>query len=108
MLYALAKLSPKTTADIYITEVNWPLSDTAPYAPTSELECVSEEEYSKFMLEYLKIAKESGKVQRVYWHQLIAPGYGLVDHREGKIRKTKAFEDYKQMLKEENANDCKY
>ena len=44
MLYALVKLSPKTANDIYITEVNWPLSGTAPYAPTSELECVSEEE----------------------------------------------------------------
>ena len=99
MLYALAKLSPKTTDDIYITEVNWPLSNTAPYAPTSEMECVSEDEYSRFMAEYLQIAKESGKIQRVYWHQLIAPGYGLVDNRGGKIRKTIAFEGYKKILK---------
>ncbi len=98
MLYALAKFSPKTTDDIYITEVNWPLSNTAPYAPTSELECVSEEAYSKFMIEYLHIAKESKKIQRVYWHQLIAPGYGLVDNRDDKIRKTKAFEDYKSLI----------
>jgi len=98
MLYALAKLSPKTTDDIYITEVNWPLSNTAPYAPTSELECVSEEEYSTFMVDYHHIAKKSRKVQRVYWHQLIAPGYGLVDNRDGRIRKTKAYEVYKNML----------
>jgi len=98
MLYALAKLSPKTTDDIYITEVNWPLSNTAPHAPTSELECVSEEEYSTFMVDYHHIAKKSGKVQRVYWHQLIAPGYGLVDNRDGRIRKTKAYEVYKNML----------
>ena len=50
------------------------------------------------MEEYLQTAKESGKIQRVYWHQLIAAGYGLVDDREGKIRKTKAFEVYKNML----------
>ncbi len=98
MLYSLAKLSPKTTDEIYITEVNWPLSNTAPYAPTSELECVSEEEYAKYMIEYFHIAKESGKIQRVYWHQLIAAGYGLVDNRGGIIRKTKAFEEYRQML----------
>jgi hypothetical protein len=102
MLYALARISSKSTNDIYITEVNWPLSNTAPYAPTSELECVSEEVYAKYMKEYLQIAKKSGKIQRVYWHQLIAAGYGLVDNREGKIRRTKAFGDYKQMLKEEN------
>jgi len=99
MLYSIVRLSPKTTNDIYITEVNWPLSNTAPYAPTSELECVSESEYAKFMLEYLSIAKKSRKIQRVYWHQLIASGYGLVDNRENTIRKTKAFYDFKELLK---------
>ena len=102
MLYALVKLSPKTSNDIYITEVNWPLSNTAPYAPTSELECVSEEKYAQYMEEYYNIAKESAKIQRVYWHQLIAPGYGLVDSRNNKIRKTPAFYRYKRMI--DNAN----
>ena len=105
MLYSLVRLSPKTSDEIYITEANWPLSNTAPYAPTSELECVSEEKYAKYMKEYLQIAKESGKIQRVYWHQLIAAGYGLVSDRGGIIRKRKAFEVYKQILKDSNAND---
>lgn len=99
MLYALVKMSPKIFNDIYITEVNWPLSGTAPYAPTSEVECVSESEYAKFMFEYHNIALKTGKVKRIYWHQLIAPGYGLVDDRAGSIRKTKAFYCYKEMLK---------
>ncbi|MEA3553532.1 MAG: hypothetical protein U9R39_03895 [Campylobacterota bacterium] len=99
MLYSLVRLSPKMkTDDIYITEVNWPLSNTAPYAPTSEKECVSEDDYAKYMLEYYDIAKKSNKVSKVFWHQLIAPGYGLVDNRDGKIRKTKAFYDFKEML----------
>ena len=98
MLYSLVKLSSKTTNDIYITEVNWPLSNTAPYAPTSEKECVSEDDYADYMREYLATAKESGKIQRVYWHQLIAAGYGLVDDRDGSIRKTKAYECYKNIL----------
>ncbi len=98
MLYSLVKLSPKTSDEIYITEVNWPLSNTAPYAPTSEVECVSEEEYARFMVEYLRTAKESGKIQRVYWHQLIAAGYGLVDDRGEKLRKTEAFEKFKSVI----------
>ncbi|CAA6819626.1 MAG: FIG00388565: hypothetical protein [uncultured Sulfurovum sp.] len=102
MLYALTKLSPKTSSQIYITEVNWPLSNTAPYAPTSEVECVNEEDYEKFMDSYHTIALESGKIQRVYWHQLIAAGYGLVDDRGEMIRKTKAFESYKRMIKASN------
>lgn len=102
MLYTLVKLSPKTSNDIYVTEVNWPLSNTAPHAPTSELECVSEEQYVHFMTEYYDIAQVSGKIQRVYWHQLIAAGYGLVDDRDGTIRKTPAFEAYKRMINHEN------
>ncbi|MFK5977002.1 MAG: hypothetical protein QM493_10880 [Sulfurovum sp.] len=99
MLYSLVRLSTKTSNDIYITEVNWPLSNTAPYAPTSETECVSEEDYSKFMLRYLDIAKSSGKIKRVYWHQLIATGYGLIDDRDGKIIKREAFYAFKELCK---------
>jgi hypothetical protein len=103
MLYSLAKLSPKTSTDIYITEVNWPLSSTFPHAPTSEEECVNESEYSEYMLSYHDIAKKSGKIQRIYWHQLIAAGYGLVDDREKVLRKTEAFESYKRMIYDANA-----
>ncbi len=97
-LYSLVKLSHKTSSSIYITETNWPLSNTAPYAPTSELECVSEEDYAKFMRDYMYIAKESKMIERVYWHQLVAAGYGLVDDRDGKIRKTIAYEEFRKML----------
>jgi len=100
-LHTIVKNSSKCkTNDIYITESNWPLSGTAPYAPTSEKECVSEELYTKYMIEYYKIAKNTSKIQKVFWHQLIAPGYGLVDNRDGKIRKTEAFYAYKKMIEE--------
>lgn len=98
LLYSLTKLSWKSSNVIYITEANWPLSNTEPYAPTSEHECVSEEEYKKAMLEYHDIVKNTKKIKRVYWHQLIAPGYGLVDNRDGKIRKMPAFDAYKKMI----------
>lgn len=99
LLYSLLRLSPKMKSDdIYITEVNWPLSGTAPYAPTSEKECVGYDEYARYMVEYYDIAKKSGKISKVFWHQLIAPGYGLVDNRDGKIIKTKAFYEFKKMV----------
>jgi hypothetical protein len=96
-LYALTKLSRKTSSDILITEANWPISNTAPWAPTSETECVSEEVYANYLLRYYLLALASKKVESVYWHQLIAPGYGLVDDREG-VRKREAFYVYKFML----------
>ena len=99
MLFSLVKMSPKTLSDdIYITEVNWPISNTAPYAPTSEKECVSCDDYTKYMLDYFKIAQDSRKIKRVYWHQLIASGYGLVDNRDGKILKYPQFYAFKEML----------
>ena len=39
------------------------------------------------ILKYNKIQK----IKRVYWHQLIASGYGLVDNRDGKILKYPQF-----------------
>ncbi|QKF59845.1 hypothetical protein [Aliarcobacter lanthieri] len=101
LLYSLVKLSPKTlNDDIYITETNWPIKNTAPYAPTSEKECVSNEDYTKYMVDYFKIIKNTKKIKRVYWHQLIAPGYGLVDNRNRKIVKYPQFYAFKELLKE--------
>lgn len=82
-LFAIASLSPFTRNDIKITEANWPLRHTAPYAPTSETECVSQEDYCNYMLRYYLIAFASQKVSTVYWHQLVAKGYGLIDQQTG-------------------------
>jgi len=97
-LYTIVSSSSKSSNDIYITETNWPLKNTAPYAPTSEKECVDEDDYTKYMLQYFKIAKENGKIQKVFWHQLIAPGYGLVDNRNDKLIKRDAFYKFKKLL----------
>ena len=104
-LYTIVKSSSKCENSIYITEANWPLSGTAPYAPTSEKECVSEELYNKYMLEYFDIARKSHKIEKVYWHQLVAGGYGLVDDRDGTIRKTEAFYSFKKLIKGTSANN---
>lgn len=98
LLSSLISLSPKCTNELIITETNWPIKNTAPYAPTSEHECVSEEDYAAFMVRYYLLAFASQKVSCVYWHQLIAPGYGLIDNREGTIRKRSAYEAYREML----------
>jgi len=96
LLSTMVWLSPKTTQKLHITEVNWPIKGTAPYAPTSEYECVSEELYSDYMLRYYLLAFASQQVDSISWHQLIAPGYGLIDNREG-IKKRQAFDVYKYM-----------
>jgi len=98
LLSTMVWLSPKSKHKLYITETNYPLSNTAPYAPTSEFECIDTNSYADFMLRYHLLAFASQQVNFVSWHQLIAPGYGLVDNREG-IQKYPAFQTYKTMLK---------
>lgn len=97
LLFTLISLSPKASKRLIITEANWPIQNTAPYAPTSEFECVSEEEYAAYMVRYHLLAFASQKVESLYWHQLIAPGYGLIDNRETLFKRS-AYEAYKTML----------
>lgn len=97
-LSTMVWISPKTEHVIHITETNWPITGTAPYAPTSEHECIDEELYADFMLRYYLLAFASQQVDSVSWHQLIAPGYGLIDNREG-VKKRSAFQTYKVMIK---------
>ena len=102
-LYEIVKTSKLCSNDIYITEFNWPIINTAPYAPTSEKECVSLREHAKFMSEYYDIAKKSGVVESVFYHQLIAPGYGLIDNRDG-LKKYPAFFEYSLKISIANIN----
>jgi hypothetical protein len=97
LLWTMVKLSPKSADTIYITETNWPITKTAPYAPTSEKECVSLEDYADYMVAYHLIAIASKKIDRVYWHQMIAHGYGLYSQVED--RKYPAFDAYIIMVK---------
>ena len=96
LLSSLQNLSPKVHKGIYITETNWPLKNTAPYAPTSEHECVDEDTYTNYMLRYYFLTFASQRVHAVFWHQLIAPGYGLVDNHNG-INKRSAYMAFKTM-----------
>jgi len=99
LLASMTWLSPKTKQKLHLTEVNWPISDTAPFAPTSEKECVDTQSYADFMLRYYLLALASQQVDTMSWHQLIAPGYGLVDNRKNNMKIYPAFETYKTMLK---------
>ena len=90
-------LSRKVNQELHLTETNWPISNTSPYAPTSERECVDLESYADFLLRYYLISFASQQIDSVSWHQLIAPGYGLIDNRES-IKKYPAYQTYKFML----------
>ena len=97
MKLALLKAAIDTTArpgagrGLWITEVNWPLAGTGAFSPASGRPNVSEDEQADFLVRYYVLCLASGLAERVYWWQLIAPGYGLVDNRESPWRRRPAF-----------------
>ncbi|MBE8232401.1 MAG: glycosyl hydrolase [Endozoicomonadaceae bacterium] len=97
-LQAMMRLSPKSGNAIVITETNWPIKGTKPYAPTSDTECVNLEDHANYLVRYYLLVVASGVVKNVYWHQLIAAGYGLIDQRGKKLVKYPAYYAYKTML----------
>lgn len=105
LLSSIATLSYMSKNTLVITETNWPLTGTAPYAPTSEKECVTEHDYTSYMLRYYLLTLSTGMVESLYWHQLIAHGYGLVDNLDDQLRKREAFEAFKFMLSTLNGGE---
>ncbi len=94
---ALADASFKTSNDIHITEVNWPLSNFAPWAPAKTY-LINESLQSSYLVRYYLLMLASGKVKKCYWHQLVAPGYGLVNNLDQKILKRDAYYCYKNLV----------
>ena len=76
---------------LWVTEVNWPLRDTGRFSPALDTSRVGEREQLFFLVRYYLLALGTGAVAACYWHQLIAPGYGLIDNRGGVLRRRPAY-----------------
>ena len=91
--------SNRASHRVWITEVNWPLENQSPYAPTGEKECVSEDDAGTYLKRYYEDAWECGLVERVYWWQLVSKGFGLIDvEDDGSLRYRPAYYEFKKML----------
>ena len=102
LFYAIATHSGCCQDEVILSEVNWPLVNTAEwspvaatYSPTGAISSqlhVTEEQYGNYMIRYLALTICSGLVERVYWWRLVAHGFGLVDElAEGGWRKRISF-----------------
>jgi hypothetical protein len=100
---ALLKAVVDTTArpgagrSLWITEVNWPLAGTGAFSPAAGKPNVGEDEQADFLVRYYVPCLASGHAERVYWWQLVAPGYGLVDDRESPWRRRPAFRAFAEL-----------
>lgn len=95
----LNKLSGKSEGGLWITEFNWPLKGTRPFAPCKGEVLVDEQSQADFLTRSYLIAMASGRVRTCYWHQLVAPGYGLVDNREQPARKRPSYYAFSTLVK---------
>lgn len=88
MIRAVADLYSQKVP-LWITEVNWTLEGQGIYRPSGG--GVSEEAYANYLVRYYLLTVCSGFVERVYWWQMIAKGYGLIDNTDGVYRKRPGF-----------------
>lgn len=77
LLQAIAETARNCGSRSWVTEVNWPLWE-GPHSPAGRTVSVDQEAQADFLVRYYLLALASGAVERVYWWQLVARGYGLV------------------------------
>ncbi|MEY4504161.1 MAG: hypothetical protein RL154_454 [Pseudomonadota bacterium] len=81
----------------YITEFNWPLSGAGEYKPTSDQEAVNELLHAAYSVRYAFLALGSNQTNKIYYWQLFANGYGLIDHLT--LSEKPAFKAYQSVIR---------
>lgn len=90
-LKAIAETGRNCSGRSWITEVNWPLRE-GPHSPAGRAVSVDEEQQADYLTRYYLLALGTGLVERVYWWQLAARGYGLMEPDEsGELRRRPSF-----------------
>ena len=77
LMHAIAETSRHRIQRSWITEVNWPLWE-GPHSPAGRKVSVDEASQANYLVRFYLLALCSGAVERVYWWQIIARGYGLI------------------------------
>jgi hypothetical protein len=92
LLQAIAETAKSCGPRSWITEVNWPLWE-GPHSPAGRSVSVSEPQQADYLARFYLLALGTGLVERVYWWQLVARGYGLMTAEEDprSLRKRPAF-----------------
>lgn len=87
LLQAIADTARNSDPRSWITEVNWPLWE-GPHSPAGRTVSVDEETQADYLARFYLLTLTTGAVERVYWWQLVARGYGLIapDARSGPSR----------------------
>lgn len=92
MARAMARVHPACAERLIVSEVNWPLQGTGVWSPVGSPyqspgarfndPSVDEDTYADYMRRYFLLAICSGLADQVYWWNLAAHGFGLIDDRD--------------------------
>ena len=100
VLRSLARRAPDCASGrSWVTEFNWPLAE-GPHAPAGRDVAVGEDAQASYLVRYALEALGTGLAERVYWWQLAAAGYGLLDPRGGGLRQRPAYAALRQLQRE--------
>ncbi|MDX1383325.1 MAG: lipopolysaccharide kinase InaA family protein, partial [Thermoanaerobaculia bacterium] len=96
LLEAIIRTSRGGDRPSWITEVNWPLGE-GPHSPAGRLVAVDERRQADYLARYFLLGLATGLVERIYWWQLVARGYGLVAPEPEGPRRRPAFEALRRL-----------
>lgn len=101
LLRAIAETARNATSPrCWITEVNWPLPE-GPHSPAGRSVSVDEETQADYLARYYLLTLGTGLIDRVFWWQMIARGYGLVVRRgDGRLARRPSFSALATLLRE--------
>jgi hypothetical protein len=100
LLKAIADTAKNADGRCWITEVNWPLRE-GPHSPAGKSVSVEEGPQADYLVRYYLLALGTGLVERVFWWQMVARGYGLVDPADpANPRRRPSFLAFKTLLRE--------
>ncbi len=100
LLRAIAETARNSSSRCWITEVNWPLRE-GPHSPAGRDVSVDEETQADYLVRYYLLTLGTGAIERVFWWQVVARGYGLVDPADpAHPRRRPSFQALKTLIRE--------
>jgi tRNA A-37 threonylcarbamoyl transferase component Bud32 len=100
LLKAIAETARNSTGRCWVTEVNWPLWE-GPHSPAGRAVSVGEETQADYLARYYLQVLGTGLIEGVFWWQLAARGYGLLEPRSGgRARRRPAFDALRTLVAE--------
>lgn len=97
LIAIMRQFSWKAKGGLWISEMNWPLRDSGKFSPCKGRALVDEQTQADYLTRSYLLAIASGRVRTCYWHQLVAPGYGLVDNRGESVIRRPSYEALKTL-----------